>query len=146
VGLLTRNLSVNDAVVWIIAGTMVVLYFRLRARTLEDRRWRDLGFFSAMTIIVAYHRYYDAQILLLLVPFLLNNWYTHRAIVISLCACLLLLAFPSQTAFALWLRSVNVSSLFGLILLRHQPIAVLATGLLLIPWSATLRNVQGNRV
>ena len=145
VGLFTRNVRLDDAIAWIIAGAMVLVYFRLRTRTPGDVRWRDLGFFSAITIISAYHRYYDAQILLLLVPFLLKNWHLHRAIVISLCACLLLIAFPSQSGLALWLGSGNPSSLSGVILFRHQPLAVLAIGLLLIPWTATRTRRQNTR-
>jgi hypothetical protein len=146
VGLFTRNLRLNDAIVWMIAAAMIFVYLRFRAVARDAPRWRDLGFFSALTIMSAYHRYYDAQLLLLLTPFLLESWYTCRAIVILLWACLLLVAFPSQAALAVWLPSAEPSSLLGVILFRHQPLAVVAMGLLLIPWSAAITVRKGERI
>ncbi|MGI8962816.1 MAG: glycosyltransferase family 87 protein [Bryobacteraceae bacterium] len=134
VGLFTPNLLLNDAIVWIMGGMIVALYFGFKTKDHHVSRWRDLAFFSALTIAITYHRYYDAQLLLLLIPFMLESWHAYTAIVIALGACLLLLAFPSQATFAVWRGSGQPSSVLGLVLFRHQPLAVLAMSLLLIPW------------
>jgi hypothetical protein len=142
VGLLTPNLGVNDGIVWLMGAGMAALYFRLSRTDHHVSRWRDLAFISALTIAVAYHRYYDAQLLLLLIPFMLESWHACRPIVIALGACLLLLAFPSQATFAVWRGSGQPSSLLNVILFRHQPLAVLAICLLLIPW----RSIPGLQI
>lgn len=144
-GLFTKNSYINDVAVWILVGALIAIYLHFRSRTCNACDWRDLGFFSVVTIVVTYHRYYDAQIFLLLVPFLLKHWPTERVIVASLSVCLLFLSFPSQTAFAVVLGSVSARSLLGVIMLRHQPFAVLAMGFLLIPWLAG-SSQQGERL
>ncbi len=135
VGLFTRNLRLNDALVWILAAILILLYFRFRRRFGDVSRWRDLAFFSALTIAVTYHRYYDAQLLLLAIPFMVASWRAYRPTVIALIVCLLLLAFPLQAALAVWEGSGGTNSFLGLILFRHQPLAVLVMCFVLIPWT-----------
>jgi hypothetical protein len=143
-GLFTRNPRVNDLVVWTIVGAMAILYFRYRSNARSPCRWRDAGFISVVTILITYHRYYDAQLLILVIPFLLTHCHTDRVTVISLCVCLLLLTFPSQSALAVWLGPATQRSLLGVILFRHQPLAVLAMGFLLVPWSVRKRTPANN--
>ena len=133
--LLTENPLTSSAIIWGLVAALIGVYFLLRAAH-GASQWRDLGFFSALTLVVTYHRYYDAQMLLLLIPFLVRNWRAERVTVISISACLLLVAFPSQRALAAMLHSAaDPWSLLGAIFFRHQPIAVLSADLLLVPWS-----------
>lgn len=123
----------RTALLWIFAAAMTMLYLRLRNKAGVISRWKDVGFFSAMSIVVTYHRYCDGQIFLLLIPFLVHSWKAnHRNIAIALGVCLLAIAFPDQSVFATWLGpDAFVPSLAQFVLLRHQPLAVLAIGMIL---------------
>ena len=76
--------------------------------------------------MITYHRYYDAQLLLLLIPALAGMWKSYRISFTVICACLLLLAFPLQSVLARWLGAqATVESMTQLLLLCNQPLAVL---------------------
>jgi len=133
VGLFTRNATLRDMVVWVTAAALVCLYFYLRQRDSHPSYWRDVGFFSAVTLMLTYHRNYDAQLLLLLVPFLLTHFRAERVTVAVLSVCILLTAFPTQAAFSVLLGS-DVTSVWRVIVFRHQPLAVLMIAICLVPW------------
>jgi hypothetical protein len=134
-GVFVHNLLVDDILVWTIAAAMVVLYLWLRRRVPGDRRWWDMAFFSAVTLTIVYHRYYDAQLLLVAVPFVVRNRQRRGSVAIPVLCCLLLLEFPLQAILAQRFSPFLADkSIIGFLLFRHQPLAVPAMGLFLIPW------------
>lgn len=141
VNLLVPDTLTARLIVWITGLTLLICYLYLRKRVPHDRPWRDIAFFTAWTMLLIYHRYYEGQLLLLIIPFVLKCWRSERRIAISLCVCLLVLAFPSQTALSVWSGlQHSISSVSELILFRHQPLAVLVMSFLLVPWSARNRR------
>ncbi len=125
----------RDAIVWIFAAVLLAAYI-LRRRAGNVDRNRDLVFFAAWTTTVAYHRYYDAQLFLLLWPALVELWsQQQRKFAIALGACVCLLAFPSQSLLARVTDSGGaVHSALDVLFFRHQPIAILAIALLALFW------------
>ena len=85
--------------VWLFAAALVISYVWLRRKDRPSpSKWRDVSFFAALTLIITYHRYYDAQLLLLTIPMLVVSWKRNeRVTVVFLFLCLLLLAFPLQS-------------------------------------------------
>ncbi|MBV9155413.1 MAG: hypothetical protein JO097_04075, partial [Acidobacteriaceae bacterium] len=132
--LFTNNNHLRQAVVWVFAAALLVLYLRFRNGSRDGSKWRDVAFFCALTTTAAYHRYYDAQIFLLLIPLLVELWKAgERKMAAGLGICLLLLAFPSQSVIAKLLGTdTTVHSLPQVILFRHQPLAVIAIALILV--------------
>jgi len=121
-----RDRRACDAAVWLTGGLLTALWFARKGAG-EETRWRAAGFFAALTLIVTYHRYYDAQLLILLIPALIQFW-KNRQHVAAACigAGLLVLAFPVQSIFAKRLAAAALSaSLAQFALLRNQPVAVL---------------------
>lgn len=132
--LVLRNPLVCDALVWGVAALLVFLYFYFRKKSSETYSWLDAGFFCAIATAVVYHRYCDGQIFLLLIPLLSRLWQVgDRKIALSLGACLLLLAFPSQSVLPKLLGPSSTKHAWEqLMLLRHQPLAVLVIALIVI--------------
>ncbi|MDQ2775268.1 MAG: DUF2029 domain-containing protein [Acidobacteriota bacterium] len=134
-GVFVHNLAIDDILVWAIAAAMVVVYLWLRRRVAGDRRWCDMAFFSAVTLTIVYHRYYDAQLLLASVPFVAGSRKRLGSIAIPVLCFLLLLEFPLQAILAQRFSPFLADkSIIGFLLFRHQPLAVLAMCLFLIPW------------
>ncbi len=118
---LFRNGNEAAAAAWCIAAVLAVFYLRRR----NSDFWQDTAFFSVLTLIVSYHRYYDAQLLLLTVPWIVNTFATGPAI------CLALLAFPLQSIAARWLGGrATIPSWEQVLLLRVQPLVVLTLAIL----------------
>ena len=121
-----RNRHACDVAVWVLAAILTVTFWRVRGRSTLPSYWRDVAFFSSVTLMITYHRYYDAQLLLLLIPVLAEMWNSHKISFAMTCGCLLLLAFPLQSIFARWLGTqAAVESMQQFLLLRNQPAAVL---------------------
>lgn len=123
---LVRDRGLYDAAVWLIAGTLCALWFSRRGAG-EGARWGAAGFFAALTLTLTYHRYYDAQIFILLIPVLVQFWRNrHYVPVACIGVCLLVLAFPVQSFFSRKLGAgASSASLTQFALLRNQPLAVL---------------------
>jgi hypothetical protein len=119
-GLLIRDATFLDAAAWIILAALFIVYAKRRTGS----RDHDVAFAAVMTLLAVYHRYYDAQLLLLVVPFLAAQWKRResRWLLGLLCA----FAFPLQTALA----AIPAAAL----LLRHQPLALLLAAVLLSAW------------
>ncbi|HEY7209091.1 MAG TPA: glycosyltransferase family 87 protein [Bryobacteraceae bacterium] len=110
-----------NAIVWVL-GAALTGVFLLGAKS----RWQAVAFFSALTLLLTYHRYYDAQLLLLAIPFLVELW-PRRITFAMVAVCLLVLAFPIQSVLARKLGfAATVPSLQQAVLLRNQPAAVLS--------------------
>ncbi len=121
-----RNRHECDFAVWLLAISLTAIFWRARRRNMLPSFWRDVAFFSSVTLMITYHRYYDAQLFLLLIPSLAGMWKSNRTSFTVICGCLLLLAFPLQSIFARWLGTqANVESIQQSLLLRNQPAAVL---------------------
>ncbi len=120
-----------SAIVWLIAAFLAGIYLNRR----RGRRslWQDASFFSALTLLVTYHRYYDAQLLLVLIPLLVQLWKGRVwSVALAVAVCLMLLAMPWQSLFASRLGAAAiVGSRLQFLLLRHQPVAVLAIAVVL---------------
>jgi len=120
-----RNPAVISVMTWLLVALLAAIYFRFRTRN----AMQDIAFFCTLLLIPVYHRYYDAQLLLGILPFLLGNSKRKAAIWV----CLLVLLFPLQAIFATAFPALHPSSLAGFILLRHQPVIILLLCTLLMP-------------
>jgi hypothetical protein len=116
-----------DATVWIGVGLLIIAFLAMRKQKTAQPLWRDAAFCAAMTLIPTYHRYYDGQLLVLLLPFLVLLWQAgKRWIVFLMGGCLAVLAFPIQSFFARKLgTAATVPSFKQVLLLRNQPAALL---------------------
>ncbi len=123
----STNRHTYDAVVWIGGGLLTLAFLATRQHMRPQPVWRDVAFCAAMTLILTYHRYYDAQLLVLLLPFVVLLWRANkRRTVLLMGACLGVLAFPIQSFFARRLgAAASVASLRQLLFLRNQPAALL---------------------
>ncbi len=128
-----HDVGFANIAVWLFASALVIAYLWLRRRDVSPSKWRDVSFFAAVTLIITYHRYYDAQLLLLTIPLLVVLWKRNeRVTLVCLCLCLLALAFPLQSVFARALGDrATKPSLAQFLLLRQQPLAVLAMAVIL---------------
>jgi hypothetical protein len=116
-----RERNAVNLVVWILAALLGVL-FLWRAR---GSRAQTAAFLAVLTLLLTYHRYYDAQLLLLAIPFLVELWQRRGRFVLA-AVCFLVLAFPIQSVFARRLGPEALTpSLKQAFLLRNQPAAVL---------------------
>lgn len=131
--LFSSNMKLVD---WLARGIMVILaaVYLWRRRTLPgDPRLRDAAFFSVLTLTVIYHRYYDAQLLLIAVPFVVRGE-AGLPVRAACAACLMLLAFPLQI-FLASLPPLGPAP-FGLLVARPIPVILVVTCLCLIPWKS----------
>lgn len=136
-GLFISNLRTEDVLSWLVAGLIAAVYLTTRTRVEKaERLWRDLAFFSALTLTIVYHRYYDAQLLLAAIPFLIRYRNVHRATVMLYSICLASLWFPLQPMFAQIFHNPDPRSVTGFLMLRHEPVLIVAMALILIPWRA----------
>lgn len=128
-----RDRRACDLAVWFLAACLVGCFVLCRRRRYSGGQWQDVAFFSAWTLTLTYHRYYDAQLLLLTIPLVAELWRNdRRKTVLLLGACLLMLAFPTQSLFARKLAAEPATPSFPqIVLLRNQPAAVLAMAIVL---------------
>ena len=131
--LVTRNSQLAEGLVLFFAIGMVALYWYARKKDSTPEGRIDLAFLSAITLMVAYHRYYDGQLLLVLIPAAVCLWQTGRVKTASgLGVSFALMAFPfqsvSEKAFG---PAAAQNYLMQLILFRHEPIAIVAVALIL---------------
>jgi hypothetical protein len=150
---------INTSVVWslwlrdpqavgifmgVVAGALAGAYIWIRRRTQADEPLRDIAFFCPWVLTLVYHRYYDAQLLLGVVPFLLAPSVNLQKTRAALWAGLLLMTFPLQAVVAdSSLHHMNPATPAGFLLLRHQPVIVLLLCILLIPWRRGIRHSEG---
>jgi hypothetical protein len=131
--LLTPNAALAQGLVLLLTAGMLALYFFSRKRdALADRRI-DSAFLAAITLEVGYHRYYDAQLLLVLIPAIAYLWQIGRVRTAwALGLCFALAAFPLQSLFAKAVEPAAMPfSLAQFLLFRHEPMAILAAALIL---------------
>lgn len=118
--------SAYNAAVWILAALLTAVFLYFRQQGAGSTPWLDVAFFAPLTLTITYHRYYDAQLLLLLIPPLVYLWHRERLLASIVSACLLLVAFPVQSLLARQLGpEATVASIKQVIFLRNQPLAVL---------------------
>ena len=141
-----HNPFVVRALVWISVAVLACTYLLLRKNVSGDRRLRDLAFFCCLSLVLVYHRYYDAQLLLGAVPFLLlQGKDTRRVVTAALWIGFLVLLFPLQAIIAESVPHLNPASLRGFLLLRHQPLIILLLCVLLIPWASRVPKPGGGQ-
>ncbi len=123
--LFEKRAAYNSAV-WILAVLVTAVFVYFRQTGSEWTPWFDAAFFASLTLTLTYHRYYDAQLLLLLIPLLACVWRSERLLVSVVAVCLLVLAFPVQSLMARRLaHEGTIASLKQVVFLRNQPVAVL---------------------
>jgi hypothetical protein len=148
VGVFVRDAHWNNFVVYAIAAGLLAIYlWRRRQHAGSAVKWNDIAFFSVWTLIPSYHRYYDAQLLLLGVPVLLVWWKIERRVLAPAigCACLALLMLPLQSAIAVLLGTGNIDELLlRLVLFRHAPLAVLMMAFILAIGTRPAMAFAGN--
>jgi hypothetical protein len=129
----TPQATLAEGLVLIFSAGLAALYFALRKTDKTADRRVDSAFFAAITLMTVYHRYYDGQLLLLVIPAVALFWRRsqHRT-AWALGICLALVAFPLQSFFAKQFEPAAAHlSLFQLVLFRHQPAAILAMAVIL---------------
>lgn len=144
--LFVRNVHIQDVIVWTFAAALLALYLVSRRVRLGCRN-RDLVFFTAWTTTAVYHRYYDAQLFLVLWPALIELWQgLHRKVTMALGGCLCFLVLPSENLIARLLHSEGaVHSGLDVLLFRHQSIAVILMALVaLCYWPAENNGSPGS--
>lgn len=146
--LLSSNTHIAEGLVVALMTGLILLYFYCRMRDRSPGEWVDAAFFAAVTIAVAYHRYYDGQLLLVVIPAVVQLWRNGRvrtAWVLSI--CFILIAFPVQSVFAREFPSiVTTPSLAQFVLFRHEPLAVLTMILVLgLSQLAASRHAEGTQ-
>jgi Glycosyltransferase family 87 len=137
-----RNPHLVNVGTWLIAGALVLVYLLFRSDLEGDKRLRDMAFFSAVTLTIVYHRFYDEQLLLMAIPFLLTSGEKRKPIVIVLWLCILILWLPLHLLSRHFSSEVAPTALLGVLLLRPQPIILLGICLLLIPWQVKLNKPE----
>ena len=122
----TNRIFAEGLVLAAVAGlTIFYIYWRKRNKNPDPRM--DFGFLAAATLAATYHRYYDGELLLLSIPAMVYLWrIRQRGLAWILAVCFAALAFPLQSIFARALgpAATRVSP-EQLLLLRHQPAAIL---------------------
>jgi hypothetical protein len=131
-----RDPVLVNVFVWLTAAVLILCYLTFRREIEGDGRFQDMAFFSAVTLIVVYHRFYDEQLLLMVIPFLLTFNGKRKAGIVALWLLLLALLLPLHVIAYRLSSLVNLTTPLGLLLLRPLPLIVLAMCLLLIPWNA----------
>ena len=113
-----------DWLTWALVALLATAFLRRRH---SGPNWQDVAFCSASVLMLTYHRYYDAQLLLMAIPLLSDLWRRRRSFsFLLITTCLLALASPLQSVFVRKLGAdAEVASLQQVILLRLQPAAVL---------------------
>jgi glycosyl transferase family 87 len=130
-----RNVRLVNALGWITAAVLAGTYCWRRRQDSGDHRLRDIAFFCTLCLVPVYHRYYDAQLLLGILPFLFATAPKLTRTKVAVWGCLAVLLFPLQALLATSLSGISPASPGGFLLLRHQPIIVLLLCILIIPWS-----------
>jgi len=131
--LFASNTTLAEALVLILSVALAALYFQLRKTDKTADRRIDSAFLAAITLMMLYHRYYDGQLLVIVIPAVVLFWRRGQLRTAwALGICLALVAFPLQSFLAKQLEPAAAHlSLFQLVLFRHEPAAVLAMALIL---------------
>lgn len=130
-----HNPHVVSALVWTGTLSLIALYLWKRPRaSVPDVAWRDAAFFCTVFLVPVYHRYYDCQLLLGILPWLCWREARSKAARWAIWTGLFLLLFPLQAIVAEARPGLSPASASGFLLLRHQPGIVLLLAILLIPW------------
>ena len=141
--LFISNPLVADGLIWGAAAGMMMLYFHLRNKDNDADSRIDSAFVAALALAVTYHRYYDGQLLLLLVPAAVYLWQigsTKTSVVLGICFALL--AFPLQSIFDRTLGlAANHHLVVQFVLLRHQPLAIIVVVVALSVRSLTISDI-----
>ena len=124
----------------VIAYAIIVLVTAFALARAADYKM-SAALIASATVLIGYHRFYDAQILWLAIPAMLLL--THRRIALCLWGCYAIFLIPGQTMAALRLgtRSDNP---WSWLLLRHETIAILLIWMLLA-WIAIGNRVASGR-
>lgn len=127
--LISNNSRIAEGIVLVTMLALLVIYFYCSSKknTSPGQKWVDAAFFATITLAAAYHRYYDAQLLLVLIPAVIYLWQTGRTqMALLLSACFLLLAFPfHSTLERVFGPPTTAHSLVELILFRYESLTVL---------------------
>jgi hypothetical protein len=131
--LLTASAPLAESMVLILSAGLAALYFHLRKRGEAADSRMDSAFVAAITLTMAYHRYYDGELLLLVIPAVALFWQRGRAgMAWALGLCLAMVAFPLQSFFAKHFEPEAARlSLLQFVLFRHEPAAVLGIAVIL---------------
>ncbi|MGA2881498.1 MAG: glycosyltransferase family 87 protein [Bryobacteraceae bacterium] len=112
--------ALSQTPVEIILYALIVLLTIVAIRRAADH-WMSAALISSATVLIGYHRFYDAQILWLGVPALL--FFAQRPLSLLLCAGYAAFLVPGQTLAALWLGT-RTDNAWRALVLRHETIAV----------------------
>ena len=120
----------------VVAYAIIVVITAVAARRAADSSMAAALIASA-TVLIGYHRFYDAQILWLLIPVILLL--TPKRTSLWLWGIYAVFLVPGQTMLALWMGAHTVNPGLAL-LLRHETIAVVLIWMILAWTAITLRK------
>jgi hypothetical protein len=121
--------ALSHTPVEIMLYTLIVLLTIVAVRRAAEP-WMSAALIASATVLIGYHRFYDAQIIWLGVPTILL--FTRRPLLVFLCGCYAVFLIPGQTIAALWLGT-RMDSPWAAVILRHETIA------LVLIWMAFVR-------
>jgi hypothetical protein len=107
------------------------------ARAANDKM--AVALIASATVLIGYHRFYDAQILWLGIPALL--FLTHQRLSRCLWACYAVFLIPGQTMAALRF-GIQTGDPWLWLLLRHETLAILIVWMLLASIAIARANVR----
>ncbi|MBV8569518.1 MAG: DUF2029 domain-containing protein [Acidobacteriaceae bacterium] len=146
VSLFVHSRRIADLVVWAFAVLAIATFFVIRKNTAAPSFWRDLAFICAIDALVAYHRNYDAELFVALIPFVFELWREHRRELALLIATPLALLLSSyETLLSKLMNSPDSNPGLAYLLLARLPaFAVVTLTVLTIVAELTARRKLGN--
>jgi Glycosyltransferase family 87 len=121
--------ALSHTPVEIILYALIVLLTIVAVRRAADP-WMSAALISSATVLIGYHRFYDAQIIWLGVPAIL--FFAQKPLSLFLRGCYAVFLVPGQTIAALWLGT-RMDNPWAAVVLRHETIA------LVLIWMAFVR-------
>lgn len=133
VGVFTANAAIGNAVAWLACAALILLYLTIRSRQPHPDLWTDFTFFTIVFLLPGYHRNYDGQFAIILLPWVVTVFRARRspiAFFASLCV-LPVLAGSFLWTLALFGSPSADGSVLRALALRHQALLVAGLGFLL---------------
>lgn len=134
VSIFFRNAALANALTFLICAAVTAAYVWMRRRLPGVSLWTDLGLFSVVLLMAAYHRNYDIATLIVLLPWVIAGFRSaYRWTAAAASVCLLLLFGGSSLVVITMLASDQTNgSIVQALLLRHQALLVAVLGVMLV--------------
>lgn len=112
----TQNRALAHIAAWLVCGLIAAVFLTFRLRSKRPTFANDVAFLACVSLLPVYHRAYDANILLLTIPLIVQ---LPRKFQIPIAAALVLLGSPCERLFLSASGTVISGTSIGLGLLIH---------------------------